>query len=107
MMNMTTLIALLTVLWCGTPEADVRSAPRSEPLTVPGLGEVVIYPPRAAPSQAVPSRVPVLCARGGGEDDSACRNLKGAGIRFVEIGEGHHFSGKYAQLADAILGFAR
>jgi type IV secretory pathway VirJ component len=47
--------------------------------------------------------VPVVCARGSDEDDSACRTLKGAHVTSLEIGNGHHFSGNYGPLADAIL----
>jgi type IV secretory pathway VirJ component len=46
---------------------------------------------------------PVVCVRGAGEDDSACRSLKGPHITSVEVGRGHHFSGDYAQLVDLIL----
>jgi type IV secretory pathway VirJ component len=47
--------------------------------------------------------VPVLCVQGSGEDDSACRTLKGAHVTSLEVGHGHHFSGDYARLVDAIL----
>jgi type IV secretory pathway VirJ component len=47
--------------------------------------------------------VPVLCARGADEDDSACRSLEGVHITSREVGDGHHFSGEYAQLVDVIL----
>ena len=47
--------------------------------------------------------VPVICVHGADEDDSACRSLKGAHITSLEVGSGHHFSGNYRQLVDAIL----
>jgi type IV secretory pathway VirJ component len=61
----------------------------------------------SSPYRTVPEAerltVPVLCVRGANEDDSACRSLKGAHITSHEVGEGHHFSGDYAQLVDVIL----
>jgi type IV secretory pathway VirJ component len=51
--------------------------------------------------------VPVVCVRGAGEDDSACRNLKGAHITVREVGQGHHFSGDAARLADLIVNTSR
>jgi type IV secretory pathway VirJ component len=51
--------------------------------------------------------VPVLCVRGADEDDSACRSLKGTHITAREVGDGHHFSGDYAQLVDVIIGTYR
>ena len=47
--------------------------------------------------------VPVLCVRGADEDESACRTLKGAYVTTLDVGRGHHFSGNYGQLVDAIL----
>ena len=46
--------------------------------------------------------VPVLCVRGAAENDSACSTLKGPHITSLEVGQGHHFSGNYAELVDAI-----
>jgi type IV secretory pathway VirJ component len=48
--------------------------------------------------------VPVLCVKGGGEQDSACPMLaKRSNVDVETIGEGHHFGGEYARVADAIL----
>lgn len=66
------------------------------------LGRVSSSPYRTVP-EAEQLTVPVLCVRGGDEDDSACRSLKGGHITLRELGRGHHFSGEYAQLVDAIL----
>jgi type IV secretory pathway VirJ component len=61
----------------------------------------------SSPYQTVPEvrrlTVPVVCVRGGDEDDSACRILKGTHITSFAVGRGHHFSGDSAQLVDAIL----
>jgi type IV secretory pathway VirJ component len=61
----------------------------------------------SSPYRTVPEAerltVPVLCVRGANENDSACRSLKGVHITSHEVGEGHHFSGAYAQLVDVIL----
>jgi type IV secretory pathway VirJ component len=45
----------------------------------------------------------VLCVRGADENDSACRTLNGPHITSLEVGQGHHFSGDYAQLVDLLL----
>ena len=44
-----------------------------------------------------------LCLYGRGEQHDPCAALAGPTLRAVEIGAGHHFSGAYAQLADAVL----
>jgi type IV secretory pathway VirJ component len=51
--------------------------------------------------------VPVLCIYGAGERDSICPGLPATSIAREQVGEGHHFSGEYATLADRILAFAR
>jgi type IV secretory pathway VirJ component len=51
--------------------------------------------------------VPVLCIYGEGEEDSICPGMTGGAVTAERIGNGHHFSGEYAQLADRILAFAR
>jgi type IV secretory pathway VirJ component len=48
-------------------------------------------------------RVPVTCVHGTDEKDSACLDLKGAGVRVVPLGSGHHFGGHYERLVDLIL----
>jgi type IV secretory pathway VirJ component len=62
---------------------------------------------RRSSYQTVPEverlKVPVLCVRGANEDDSGCRSLKGVHIMLREVGQGHHFSGDYAQLVMAIV----
>ncbi|MGB8692048.1 MAG: AcvB/VirJ family lysyl-phosphatidylglycerol hydrolase [Steroidobacteraceae bacterium] len=44
-----------------------------------------------------------LCLYGGGEQHDPCAALAGPNLRALQIGTGHHFSGAYAQLADAVL----
>jgi type IV secretory pathway VirJ component len=44
-----------------------------------------------------------LCLYGGGEQHDPCAALAGPNLRALEVGTGHHFSGAYAQLADAVL----
>jgi type IV secretory pathway VirJ component len=44
-----------------------------------------------------------LCLYGKGELHDPCASLAGPTLRAVEVGSGHHFSGAYAQLADAVL----
>jgi len=51
--------------------------------------------------------VPVLCIYGEGEQDSICPGMTAGGITVEQIGQGHHFGGEYATLADHILAFAR
>jgi type IV secretory pathway VirJ component len=46
---------------------------------------------------------PVLCLRGEDEADSACRLLRGAAARTVNLPGGHHFGGDYERIADALL----
>jgi type IV secretory pathway VirJ component len=90
--------------------------PRVRSVALLGLSETAdfefhvsnwIRRPKASPYRTVPEtnrlRVPVLCVRGSDEDDSACSRLNAARVRSVEIGHGHHFSGNYAQVINAIL----
>ena len=44
-----------------------------------------------------------MCLYGKGEQHDPCAALAGPTLRALEIGTGHHFSGAYAQLADALL----
>ena len=46
--------------------------------------------------------VPVICVQGAGED-SSCGHIRNPRARVVTVGAGHHFSGEYARLVDAIL----
>ncbi len=48
----------------------------------------------------------VLCAYGAGENDSQCMVLKGANIKVVKVGDGHHFGDRYEELAEKILAFS-
>jgi type IV secretory pathway VirJ component len=48
----------------------------------------------------------VLCIHGAGEDDSLCGDAAARGVAVVQIGSGHHFSGKYDQLTTRILHFS-
>ncbi|MGP8034971.1 MAG: AcvB/VirJ family lysyl-phosphatidylglycerol hydrolase [Steroidobacteraceae bacterium] len=60
------------------------------------------------PELAAVSHLPILCIYGEGESDSICPGLAAAsGITREQVGQGHHFSGEYATLADRILSFAR
>jgi len=64
--------------------------------------------PPTRPEVTALAHVPVLCIYGEGESDSICPGLPaGAGITREQVGQGHHFSGEYATLADRILAFAR
>jgi type IV secretory pathway VirJ component len=64
--------------------------------------------PPTRPELAAVAHLPVLCIYGEGESDSICPGLAAAsGITREQIGQGHHFSGEYARLADRILAFAR
>lgn len=47
--------------------------------------------------------VPVTCVQGRGEEESACGEIRNARARVATVGEGHHFSGEYPRLVDAIL----
>lgn len=49
----------------------------------------------------------VLCVYGEDESDSACRLLDGKEVIVMETKGGHHFSGDYAGLANAILNQSR
>jgi type IV secretory pathway VirJ component len=48
--------------------------------------------------------VTTRCIRGIDEDDSGCLRLDSRKVSQREVGRGHHFSGDYARLVDAILG---
>ncbi|MGO9804092.1 MAG: AcvB/VirJ family lysyl-phosphatidylglycerol hydrolase [Steroidobacteraceae bacterium] len=64
--------------------------------------------PPTRPELAAVSHLPILCIYGEGESDSICPGLAAAsGITREQVGQGHHFSGEYATLADRILTFAR
>jgi type IV secretory pathway VirJ component len=45
----------------------------------------------------------VLCIYGQDDDDSACRGLRGPGVREVALAGGHHFDGDYTSLTAAIV----
>jgi type IV secretory pathway VirJ component len=47
--------------------------------------------------------VSVVCVAATDETDSVCRQVRMPQLRLVTIGQGHHFSGEYARVADAIL----
>lgn len=47
--------------------------------------------------------IPRLCIKGEGEDDSSCPAVASAGVTVRVVGSGHHFSGRAAQIADAIV----
>jgi type IV secretory pathway VirJ component len=47
--------------------------------------------------------VPVTCVSATDEPDSVCRKVTGAHVRWVAIGQGHHFGGEYARLVESIL----
>jgi type IV secretory pathway VirJ component len=47
--------------------------------------------------------VPVVCVAATDEAHSVCRQITIPQLRLVTIGQGHHFSGEYARVADAIL----
>jgi type IV secretory pathway VirJ component len=49
----------------------------------------------------------VLCIYGEAESDSICPSLTGPAVTREQIGRGHHFSGRYAQIAERILEFAK
>ena len=64
--------------------------------------------PATRPELAAVRHLPVLCIYGSGESDSICPGLPAtSGVTREEVGQGHHFSGDYARLADRILAFAR
>jgi type IV secretory pathway VirJ component len=49
--------------------------------------------------------VPVTCVHGSDEEDSACLTLaKGARVRVMSVGSGHHLGGDYPRLVELILG---
>ncbi|MDE2220421.1 MAG: virulence factor family protein, partial [Gammaproteobacteria bacterium] len=47
--------------------------------------------------------VPTTCLYGAGERHDPCAELAGPTMRAHEVGKGHHFSGDYAALAQAVL----
>lgn len=47
--------------------------------------------------------VPTTCLYGEGEKHDPCAELAGPTMRAREVGKGHHFSGDYAALAEAVL----
>ena len=47
--------------------------------------------------------VPAVCLYGEGESHDPCAQLAGPAMSAREIGKGHHFSGDYAALAEAVL----
>ena len=44
-----------------------------------------------------------MCLYGKGESHDPCATFAGEALHAVAVGSGHHFSGAYAQLADAVL----
>ena len=47
--------------------------------------------------------VPLTCVFAEDESDSVCRKATGPSLRSVAIGKGHHFSGEYGRIVQAIL----
>ncbi|HVN98681.1 MAG TPA: AcvB/VirJ family lysyl-phosphatidylglycerol hydrolase [Steroidobacteraceae bacterium] len=47
--------------------------------------------------------LPAVCLYGEGESHDPCAQLAGPAMSAREIGKGHHFSGDYASLAEAVL----
>ena len=45
----------------------------------------------------------ILCIYGEGESDTLCPQLASSGVKSLRVGKGHHFSGGYDVIADAIL----
>jgi type IV secretory pathway VirJ component len=68
----------------------------------------------AAPADGVPTLpelqairdVPLLCLAGAGDREAACNDFSGPAYTAQSIGEGHHFSGRFAEIADRLLAFA-
>jgi type IV secretory pathway VirJ component len=50
--------------------------------------------------------LPVLCLAGAGDAEAACNKFTGPTYTSASLGEGHHFSGKYAEIADRLLAFS-
>jgi type IV secretory pathway VirJ component len=50
--------------------------------------------------------LPTICLYGAGDDEAACTDYVGPDYVARSIGEGHHFSGMYPQIADQLLAFA-
>jgi type IV secretory pathway VirJ component len=47
--------------------------------------------------------MPVTCVSASDESDSVCHTVKSARLRAITIGRGHHFSGDYDRVVEAIL----
>ena len=47
--------------------------------------------------------IPVTCVSAADDSDSICRAVKSARFRALAIGKGHHFSGEYSRIVEAIL----
>jgi type IV secretory pathway VirJ component len=47
--------------------------------------------------------IPVTCVSASDESGSVCRTVKSARLRILMIGQGHHFSGEYGRIVEAIL----
>lgn len=50
--------------------------------------------------------VPLLCVAGAGDEEAACNDFTAPTYSAQSIGEGHHFSGRFAEIADRLLAFA-
>lgn len=48
--------------------------------------------------------IPRLCVVGAGEDDSSCPALEKFGVTITQVGKGHHFSGDFDAITEAIVG---
>jgi type IV secretory pathway VirJ component len=57
--------------------------------------------PTAAEIARLPA--PVTCVSASDESDSVCRTVKAERLRAITIGRGHHFSGEYGRIVEAIL----
>jgi type IV secretory pathway VirJ component len=47
--------------------------------------------------------IPVTCVSASDESNSVCQTVKSARLRALTIGQGHHFSGEYGRIVEAIL----
>jgi type IV secretory pathway VirJ component len=59
-----------------------------------------------APELSRLETTPVLCIYGEGEQESLCPSLEQRNVKTLRIGRGHHFSGDYRALAQAIVSLA-
>lgn len=59
-----------------------------------------------APELRTLQGVPVLCMYGGGEDDTLCPELPSQLATTRKVGSGHHFGGRYEDLAGYVLEFS-